>query len=127
METYLVPALYLAALSGIAILVHHGLKGVRQQIDDAVSKVLAELPQRMPVSNLAPVVSAIENLSVKHQFSGTPGAAPGLLANVEIIRKTPDGFTHVGWRVPGSADIAEALTHPDLALRHPDGTIEGAL
>jgi hypothetical protein len=43
----------------------------------------------------------------------------------EILKRVNGELVHHCWRHAGSADISEALTHPELAIRRPDGTIEG--
>lgn len=46
--------------------------------------------------------------------------------SVEILRVTPEGYSGTGmFRPEGHPDVSEAIGHPELAVRYPDGRIEG--
>lgn len=110
----------------------------RRAIDDAAAKVIAAIPAPVaaPVfpdwspSPVAPPVIPecrfVNCQCVRHtepqQLLPVPMAKYG---SAEIVKRSGDDWVHVGWRRDGSADLAEALTHPELAIRHIDGTIEG--
>lgn len=100
---------------------------LRREVAASASVIISAIPAPADLSPVLDAISGISDLTVKHEFQANPGAASGHIANIEIIRKTTDGYAHVGWRAPGSADLTEALAHPELALRHPNGTIEGAM
>ena len=89
------------------------------ELDAAVDHIVGSIP---PQVDLTPVLDAVSTMTVTHRFAGTPGSHP--VADVEIVKRTPTGYVHHGWRAEGSADIAEALAHPDLAIRRND-VIEG--
>ena len=99
----------------------------RSDIDRAVNRVLAELPAKMPMPPAAPMPEPCRFHvpdPVAHNWPTHPDTTRPI-ALVEIVKKAGSEWVHVGYRANGTADVAEALAHPELAIRHVDGSIEG--
>ena len=107
----------------IALLLTDLARDFRSDIDRAVTRVLGELPARMPV----PPAASVPDDPCRFQDVRmlVPATPPMPRCTVELLKWVNGEWVHHSYRAQGSADLAEALTHPELAVRNEDGTISG--
>ena len=95
------------------------------ELRHGVDRMVREIPPAIYIPPYPEPPAAPEPPTFTHQSWGLSNIPKPANQDYEILKRVNGELVHHCWRHAGSADIAEALTHPELAIRRPDGTIEG--
>lgn len=112
----------ISAVSLVAIAAGPWLRG---KADAPVIQVTASEP--VIQVNVPPPHVVVEVVPAYAPVSMAPAANYSSTVDhgeVQILKVTGDGHSHIGYRHPAHPDVQEALNSPHLAVRWPDGRIE---
>jgi soluble lytic murein transglycosylase-like protein len=87
-------------------------------------QVVSEVRSRRHRRDLAKLLEAKRSAAPAAAAPAAAAPAPPT-EHVEIIKRHGAGWVRVGHRHAEHPDVREALVTPGLAVRHPDGRIEG--